>query len=73
MGLPGGYVEAFAFLEKYGKKLYGKTRTEQLTNDVLNEKIELHKQGMTTVENMPEDIPFHAHTNERMAHRADLQ
>ena len=28
---------------------------------------------MKTVENMPEDIPCNAHTNERMAHRAELE
>ena len=28
---------------------------------------------MKAVENIPEDTPCHAHTNERMAHRAELE
>ena len=45
----------------------------QLTKEVITEKIELHSQWMKAVENMPKDTPCHAHTNERMAHRADLE
>ena len=71
--IPAGDVEKFQFLVRYERKLHGQTRTVQLTKDVLNEKIKLHRQWMQAVENMPKDTPCHAHTNKRMAYRADLE
>ena len=70
LGLSSGDAEDFEFLVSYEKKQFGQTRPVRATKDILHEKIKLHKQWMNAVENMPEDIPCHAHTNERIAHRA---
>ena len=45
----------------------------QLIKELLDEKIELHKQWMKAAENMPEDTSCHAHANERVAHHAKLE
>ena len=44
LGLPVGDVEAFAFLGRYKMKLYGQVRSVQLIKELLEEKIELHRQ-----------------------------
>ena len=73
-GLPGGDVEAFAFLGRYEMRLYGQRRSVQLIKKLPEEKIEVHRQWMKAVENMSEDTLCHAHTNKkRMAHRAELK
>ena len=52
LGLFGGDVEAFSFLGSNAMRLYGHVRSVPLIKEVLEEKIELHRQWMKAVEKM---------------------